>query len=192
MPRLRDLLRSTSPALRDRFGMLCALGAVACLSSIIANWSSQYPVECSPWEQNLFGDLGDVDGPETAAPTTTENLSSSTPREVAFNHDLVSNESIPVEKKSSSLDSILALPISERPPEHRPRFIQPVNYQQPAAAPAPSAWLSGAIEIDDDETIPQEQPVPDVRNDPESTGPHPPSRGTFDRHRHSRHSMPAR
>ena len=54
---------------RERCGMALAIAAVACLSSVIVQWSTHFPEEDAVLEQTLFGDLVDEQ-----SSTTSERL----------------------------------------------------------------------------------------------------------------------
>jgi hypothetical protein len=160
MLRLRNRFQ-LSARIRDRLGMLCAVGAVACLGSLIVHRSQPYPVQRSAWEQEIFSDLADrgqANVEASASPGETKTAASSisahpTSSNTGDPHLITRN---PVDHLSIEnsiprpLKSLLAAPIDRRPAGERPRFILPVRHEQTSVGE--SVWLSGEIEI------PVEQP----------------------------------
>lgn len=160
MLRLRNHCR-LSTRMRDRLGILCAVGAVACLGSLTVHWSQPYPVRRSNWEQELFSDLVDSGGaqsspdpvanelvpPVTSARLTQPIATGDVEPIVGFEHrTALAPDDLPIPLPQSSL---LATPINQRPVSQRPRFILPVRHE---ASPADS------IRSDTEFETPTEQP----------------------------------
>lgn len=137
--------------------MLCATTAVACLASFMLQWSRELPVQRSLWEQDLFGDLAAPVTPlsqeksDETPPTAQEPVASQ-----AHPVDHQRNEPILVEVLPNRMRRTHATPLAQRSAGSQPRFIQPVRHQQPVASP--TAWLSGGIELLNDDPAPAIQP----------------------------------
>jgi hypothetical protein len=156
--RLDERMRIGS-RMRDRLGMLCATGAVACLASITAQWSQELPVQRSPWERELFGDLSVPAAPQVlkapAALTGTPIERSAHPpslEEPITIPDTLPPADVPLVGIASPVPSEREL----RAVEPLLRVIQTVRHQQ--SDDTPTAWLSGGIELLDDDSTPTSQP----------------------------------
>lgn len=126
---------------RDRLGLVCAAGSVVCLASMVAHWSQPLPVERSPWEQDLFGDLrSEVSGP--ANPTGERSHQAHAEESAELNDEVAETLDRPL--SPVPLGAIDATPIDQRPANRQPRFVQPVAHEEEVSPPL--AWLSGRIE----------------------------------------------
>lgn len=139
--------------------MLCATGAVACLASFTVQWSGELPVQRSPWEQKLFGDLST---PAAPGPPTPRQAAAVSPKLEPTSNGPSHSEPVPMvdvpELTAVPSAALEVLPATSdlSAAEVSPRIIQPVRYQQRGASP--TAWLSGGIELLDEASPSTSQP----------------------------------
>lgn len=136
--------------IRERCGMALAIAAVACLSSVIVQWSKHFPEEEAVLEQTLFGDLADETTlrtserqplRQTAVLPDLEPLSKQSVSESRAVADSVAEPSVDSPEESALL--IPSVRFTE-PVIAEPSMIQPVSYS-PTEAKSVSR-LSGVIE----------------------------------------------
>jgi hypothetical protein len=153
--------------------MLCAGGAVACLAVFNVQWSRQLPVQPNHWEQNLFGDLAVPAAPAELEQTPELARVPSLPELVdaggAARPVLIENRSVLIENRANPSEVSHPASSEHQPLDHQPvpsherfipsqaQLIQPVQHQHQPPEAAPTAWLSGGIELLSDDPAPSSE-----------------------------------
>jgi hypothetical protein len=135
--------------------MLCATGAVACLASFTAQWSRELPVQHSPWERELFGDLSIPAAPQTLPADTGPPIERSTQTPSLQEPIAIPDALALVDVPSPAMASPATVEVEPSEAEVLVRFVQTVRHQQ--SDDTPTVWLSGGIEVLNDDSTPTSQ-----------------------------------